>query len=63
MAGFQCPMFTGIHIEALLDDEELADQIWEVWDAGIITDELAAWAWLLIATQIECGIFCGTNYH
>jgi len=39
-------MLAEIYIEALLIDEELADQIWEVWDAGIITDELAAWAWL-----------------
>ena len=45
-------MLTEIYIEALLVDEELADQICDVWDAGIITDELAAWAWILIATQI-----------
>ena len=44
-------MLTEIYIDALLADEELADQIWEVWDAGIITDELAAWAWILIAAQ------------
>ena len=56
-------MFTEIYIEALLADEELADQIWDAWDAAIITDELAARAWLLIAAQIECGMFCGTNYH
>jgi len=27
-------MLRKIFIEALLDDEELADQVWEVWDAG-----------------------------
>ncbi len=26
------PMLTEIYIEALLVDEELADQIWEAWD-------------------------------
>jgi hypothetical protein len=27
-------MLTEIYIEALLDDEELADQVWEAWDKG-----------------------------
>jgi len=27
-----------------------ADQVWELWDAGIITDGLAAIAWLILAT-------------
>ncbi len=27
-------MLTEIYIEALLVDEERADQVWEVWDAG-----------------------------
>ena len=30
-------MFTRIYVEALLVDEELADQVWEAWDA----DELS----------------------
>ena len=42
-------MLTEIYIEALLVDENLADQVWVLWDAGVITDELAAWAWLIIA--------------
>jgi len=38
-------MLTAIYIEALLVDEELADQVWEAWDAGVI-DEFTAWlAW------------------
>ncbi len=37
-------MLTEIYIEALLADEELADQVWELWDAGVITNEVAAWA-------------------
>ena len=42
-------MLTEIYIEALLVDEELADQIWEVWDKGII-DDLVVWlAWWLVA--------------
>ncbi len=30
---------------ALPVDENLADQVWEAWDAGSISDELAALAW------------------
>ena len=29
-------MLTEIYIEALLVDEELADQVWEAWDKGEI---------------------------
>ncbi len=42
-------MFTHFCVEALLVDEELADQVWEVWNAELIPDELAAWACCLIA--------------
>ena len=42
-------MLTEIYIEALLVDEELADQVWEAWDRRVIGDELAAIAWLLLA--------------
>jgi hypothetical protein len=38
-------MFTEIYIEALLANEELADQVWELWDLRAITDGVAAWAW------------------
>ena len=34
--------------KALLIDEELADQVWYMWDAGLIGDELAFIAWLLL---------------
>jgi len=27
-------MLTEIYIEALLVDEELADQVWKAWDSG-----------------------------
>ncbi len=43
-------MLTEAYIEALLVDEELADQIWELWDVGLIDDELVTITWLLIAT-------------
>lgn len=37
-------MLTELYIEALLVDEELADRVWELWNAGVIRDDLAAWA-------------------
>ena len=30
---------------------DLADQVWSLWNEGVITDDLAAWAWLLVANQ------------
>ncbi len=41
-------MLTEIYIDALLVDEGLADQVWELWNAGVITDGLAAWAWFTV---------------
>ncbi len=43
-------MLTGLCIEALLVDEDLADQIWEAWDAGEIDDISAILAWLAVAS-------------
>ncbi len=42
-------MLTQVYIEALLVDEGLADQVWESWISGMIDDELASNAWLLVA--------------
>ena len=42
-------MLTEIYIEALLADEDLADQVWEAWDAGEIDDQIGWLAWWLIA--------------
>jgi len=42
-------MLTEIYIEALLVDEDLADQVWEAWDAGKADDQVAWLAWWLIA--------------
>ncbi len=45
-------MLTEIHIEALLVDEELADQVWEAWDGGEI-DDLTAWlTWSRIVDSV-----------
>ena len=45
-------MLTEIYIEALLVDEELADLVWDLWDSGVIDNELAIIAWLLAATLL-----------
>ena len=42
-------MLTEIYIEALLVDEELADQVWEAWDKGEIDDLTACAAWWRVA--------------
>ncbi len=43
-------MLTEIYIEALLVDEELADQVWEAWDAAEIDGNTAAILWWCIAS-------------
>ncbi len=42
-------MLTEIYIEALLVDEELADQVWEVWSRGEVSDLAACSVWLWMA--------------
>ena len=44
-AGHPLAMLTEIYIEALLVDEELADQVWESWDKGEIDDQVAWLRW------------------
>ena len=44
-------MLTELYIEALLADEALTDGVWALWDAGVNTDGLAAWAWLVLASR------------
>ena len=49
-------MLTRLYIEALLADEELADQVWEAWDAGQADNQtacIACIAWMLIAMLYE----------
>jgi len=40
-------MLTEIYIEAF--DEELADQVWEAWNAGEIDEPTAFPIWVLVA--------------
>ena len=42
-------MLTHLYIQALLVDEELADQVWEAWDKGEIDYTVVFLAWMLIA--------------
>jgi hypothetical protein len=44
-------MLAHLYVEALLADEELADQVWELWNAGIIANGLAAWVWFMVAAS------------
>ena len=50
-------MLIEAYIEALLVDEDLANQVWELWNAEIITDGLAEIAAVLayIAYLLEKG--------
>ena len=47
--GKSWAMLCRIYVEALLADADVADRVWELWKLGLISDEPAAWAWLLIA--------------
>ncbi len=44
-------MLTAIYIDALLVDEDAADQVWEDWDAGKIDDQVAWLTWWLITSS------------
>ncbi len=46
-------MLAEIYIEALLVDEELADQVWEAWDADETDDQVAWLAWWLITYKTK----------
>ena len=43
-------MLTRLYVEALLADEDLAEQVYELRNAGVITDDVAALAWRILAT-------------
>ena len=47
-------MLPDLYVEALVTESKLADQVWELWDVGLIPDELAAIAWWVIF--ISCGV-------
>ena len=44
-------MFTEIYVKGLLVDEDLADPVWEAWDAGKIGDQVAYIAWMVIVQR------------
>lgn len=44
-------MLAEIYVEALLVNEELADQVWEAWDKGEIDDRVACIAWWFVANH------------
>ena len=46
-------MLTEIYIDALLVDEESADQVWNAWNKGEIDDRVACIAWMLIVCRFE----------
>jgi hypothetical protein len=48
-------MLLTIYIEALLVNEELADQVWEAWNAGELCDLVAASALLamIVGTSLS----------
>ena len=46
-------MLTDIYIEALLVDEELADQVWGAWDKGEIDDMGALLTWAALASIVN----------
>ena len=49
-------MLCELYIEALLVDEELADQVWEAWDADKTDDQVAWLAWWLTAAAASSPI-------
>jgi hypothetical protein len=50
-------MLTKIYIEALLIDEDLADQVWEAWDAGMVDDETTCIARTQIAILHQSKVY------
>ena len=42
-----------LYVEALLADAVLAEAIWEVWNAELISDETAAAMWAVCATTAD----------
>ena len=42
-------MLTEFYIAALLVDEDLPDEVWDLWNTGETDNEAACIAWMLIA--------------
>jgi len=54
-------MLTETSVAALPADQDLADFVWEAWNSGIIQNDHTRSAWLYLASESECDIFCGTT--
>ncbi len=54
-------MLTEIYIEALLVDEELADQVWEKWINGHLSALDAAVLWYLIVDCVNGMLLFGSG--
>jgi hypothetical protein len=42
-------MLVNQYVDAFIADEKAADEVWTLWDWGVISDDQAALAWLVIA--------------
>jgi hypothetical protein len=49
-------MLTNAYIEALLVDEDLADQVWEARDSGEIDDQVVWMSWRIVVA-VRCRDF------
>jgi hypothetical protein len=47
-------MLAELYVDALIADEKAADEVWHLWDAGVIADDMAAWAWGIVACSSLC---------
>ena len=44
-------MLAELYVEALIADVKAADEVWRLWNAGVITDDMAAYAWIILAVR------------
>jgi hypothetical protein len=46
-------MLARLYVEALLADEVLTDQVWELWNQSVISDQVAVDAWSAISWDFD----------
>jgi len=51
-------MLTELYIEVLLADETLADEVWALRYARVITNDAAAWAWRTLGVSDSEELWC-----
>ena len=57
-------MLTELYIEALLVDEDLADLVFEAWQADVIDDDTACLSWIQIrAAMTKYSVYTEPNQH